>query len=80
MESDPMDEFMALYNGSEPVGPAAPDPAPGVPAPAGVEAPVNSAPVVLGDPLAVTTEAAIAELIRRVQAIEVYLRRNGAAL
>lgn len=65
-----------LFAGSEPV-PAAPAPVPSSPAP---EVPAASAPAIVVDVLNTSAESALAELIRRVQAIEAYLRRNGASL
>lgn len=65
------------FAGSEPVGPA--NPAPPAEQPA-VDVPAASASAIVGDVLNTSAEAALAELIRRVQAIEAHLRRNGADL
>lgn len=75
------------FAGSEPVGPANPapphaQPLPDLPAglPAGsIPAVVATAPTG-GDVLNTSMEAALAELVRRVEAVERYLRRLGADL
>ena len=83
--NDPIDAFLAqmnvnnsgdMFSGSEPV-PAQAAPANATPAP---EVPVASAPAIVADVANVSVDSALAELIRRVQAIEAFLRRNGADL
>lgn len=67
-----------LFAGSEPVPSATPATS-ATPA-SGPDVPANSAPAIVADVANTSIEAALAEIIRRVQAIEAILRRNGADL